>query len=62
MVNRTAVFTYSIICLMEHTQHPEYDKYKQIYDKFIADIKDKLKGQIRVIMTDVKGEFVKDIL
>ena len=50
-----------IIRLMEQTQHPEYDKYKQIYDKFITDIKDKLREQVRVIMTDVKGEFVKDI-
>ena len=49
-----------IIRLMEQTQHPEYDKYKQIYDKFIADIKDKFKEQIRAMMTDVKGEFVKD--
>ena len=55
------IFCDAIICLMEHTQHPDYDKYKQIYDKFIADIKDKLKEQIREIMTDVKGEFVKDI-
>ena len=55
------IFCDTIICLMEHTQYPEYDKYKQIYDKFIADIEDKLKEQIRVIMTDVKGEFVKDI-
>lgn len=54
------IFCDTIICLMEHTQYPEYDKYKQIYDKFIADIEDKLKEQIRVIMTDVKGEFVKD--
>ena len=54
------IFCNAIICLMEQTQHPEYDKYKQIYDKFIADIKDKLKEQVRVIMTDVKGEFVKD--
>ena len=45
---------------MEQTQHPDYDKYKQIYDKFIADIKDKLKEQVREIMTDAKGEFVKD--
>ena len=49
------------ICFMKQIQHPEYDKYKQIYDKFIADIKDKLKEQVRAIMTDVKGEFVKDI-
>ena len=55
------IFCNAIICLMEHTQHPEYDKYKQIYDKFIADIKDKLKEQVRAIMTDAKGEFVKDI-
>ena len=54
------IFCNAIICFMEQTQHPEYDKYKQIYDKFIADIEDKLKEQIRVIMTDVKGEFVKD--
>ena len=49
-----------IIRLMEQTQYPEYDKYKQIYDKFVTDIKDKLREQIRKIMTDVKGEFVKD--
>ena len=55
------IFCDTIICLMEQSQHSEYDKYKQIYDKFIADIEDKLKEQIRVIMTDVKGEFVKDI-
>ena len=55
------IFCDTIICLMEHTQYPEYDKYKQIYDKFIADFEDKLREQIRVIMTDVKGEFVKDI-
>lgn len=55
------IFCDTIIYLMEQAQHPEYDKYKQIYDKFIADIKDKLKEQIRKIMTDVKGEFVKDI-
>ena len=54
------IFCDDIICLMEQTQHPEYDRYKQIYDKFIADIKDKLKEQVRIIMTDVKGEFVKD--
>lgn len=54
------IFCDVIIYLMEQTQHPEYDKYKQIYDKFIADIKDKLKEQIRKIMIDVKGEFVKD--
>ena len=54
------IFCDTIICLMEHTQYPEYDKYKQIYDKFIADIKDKFKEQIKAIMTDVKGEFVKD--
>lgn len=50
----------SSIYFMGQAKHPEYDKYKQIYDKFIADIKDKLKEQIRKIMTDVKGEFVKD--
>lgn len=54
------IFCDTIIDLMEQTHHLEYDKYKQIYDKFIADIKDKLKEQIRAIMTDVKGEFVKD--
>ena len=54
------IFCDDIICLMEQTQHPEYDKYKQIYDKFIADIEDKLKEQVREIMTDAKGEFVKD--
>ena len=50
----------SVICFMGQAKHPKYDKYKQIYDKFIADIKDKFKEQIRAMMTDVKGEFVKD--
>ena len=54
------IFCDVVIYLMEQTQHPEYDKYKQIYDKFIADIEDKLKEQVREIMTDAKGEFVKD--
>ena len=56
------IFCDTIICLMEQSQHPEYDKYKQIYDKFIADIKDKFKEQIRAMMTDVKGEFEKDAI
>ena len=56
------IFCDTIICLMEETQHPEYDKYKQIYDKFIADIKDKFREQIRAMMTDVKGEFKKDAI
>ena len=48
------------LCFMEQIQHPEYEQYKMSYDKFVADIKEELKKQIRKIMTDVKGEFVKD--
>lgn len=50
----------SAIYFMGQAKHPEYDKYKQSYDKFVADIKDKLKQQVRSIMTEVKGEFVAD--
>ena len=49
----------NIISLMEY-QHPEYEKYKTAYDNFNALVKERLKQQIRAIMTDVKGEFVKD--
>ena len=49
----------NIISLMEY-QHPEYEKYKTAYDNFNTLIKERLKQQIRKIMTDVKGEFVKD--
>ena len=49
-----------IIFLMEHHQHPEYEKYKKAYDNFNTLIKERLKQQIRKIMIDVKGEFVKD--
>ena len=49
----------NIISLMEY-QHPEYEKYKTAYDNFNALVKERLKQQIRKIMTDVKGEFVKD--
>ena len=50
----------NIISLMEHHQHPEYEKYKTAYDNFNALVKERLKQRIRTIMTDVKGEFVKD--
>lgn len=49
----------NIISLIEY-QHPEYEKYKTAYDNFNALVKEHLKQQIRAIMTDVKGEFVKD--
>ena len=49
----------NIISLIEY-QHPEYEKYKTAYDNFNALVKERLKQQIRAIMTDVKGEFVKD--
>ena len=49
----------NIISLVEY-QHPEYEKYKTAYDNFNALVEERLKQQIRAIMTDVKGEFVKD--
>ena len=49
----------TIISLMEY-QHPEYEKYKTAYDNFNVLVKERLKQQIRKMMTDVKGEFVKD--
>lgn len=49
-----------IVFLMEHHQLPEYEKYKTVYDNFNTLVKERLKQQIRTIMTDVKGEFVKD--
>ena len=48
------------IYFMEQIQHPKYEQYKMSYDKFVADIKGELKKQIRKLMTEVKGEFVKD--
>ena len=50
----------NIIFLMEYHQLPEYEKYKTAYDNFNALVKERLKQRIRTIMTDVKGEFVKD--
>ena len=50
------IFCDTIIYLMEQTQHPEYEKYKTAYDNFNTLIKERLKQQIRKIMTDVKGE------
>lgn len=50
----------SAVYFMGQAKHPEYEKYKQSYDKFVADIKDRLKEQVRSIMTEVKGQFVKD--
>ena len=50
----------SAIYFMGQAKHPEYEKYKQSYDKFVADIKDRLKEQVRSIMTEVKGNYLKD--
>ena len=41
-------------------QHFEYEKYKTAYDNCNALVEERLKQQIRAIMPDVKGEFVKD--
>lgn len=49
----------SIISLIEY-QHLEYEKYKKVYNNFNTLVKEHLKQQIRKIMTDVKGEFIKD--
>ena len=49
----------TIIALIEY-QLPEYKKYKTAYDSFNVFVKEHLKQQIRAIMPDVKGEFVKD--
>ena len=49
----------TIIALIEY-QLPEYKKYKTAYDSFNVFVKERLKQQIRAIMPDVKGEFVKD--
>lgn len=48
------------LCFMEQIQHPEYEQYKMSYDNFVTDIKGELKKQIRKLMTEVKGEFLKD--
>ena len=56
---QSTTYIANIISLIEY-QHPEYEQYKTAYDNFNALIKERLKQQIRAIMTDVKGEFVKD--
>ena len=56
---QSTTYIADIISLIEY-QHPEYEKYKTAYDNFNALVKERLKQQIRAIMTDVKGEFVKD--
>lgn len=47
---------------MEFVHYPEFQKYKQIYCQFNHRIMEWVKQQIRAIMTDVKGEFVKDVI
>ena len=56
---QSTTYIANIISLIEY-QHPEYEKYKTAYDNFNTLVKERLKQQIRAIMTDVKGEFVKD--
>ena len=56
---QSTTYIANIISLIEY-QHPEYEQYKTAYDNFNALVKERLKQRIRTIMTDVKGEFVKD--
>ena len=51
-----------IMNVMEFVHYPEFQKYKQIYDQFNSQVMEWVKQQIRAIMTDVKGEFVKDVI
>ena len=51
-----------IMNVMEFVHYPEFQKYKQIYDQFNNQVMEWVKQQIRAIMTDVKGEFVKDVI
>lgn len=50
----------SVMFLMKQYKHPDYAEYKLVYDKFNTAVKDNLKKQIREMMMDAKGEFVKD--
>ena len=47
---------------MEFIHYPDFQKYKQIYCQFNHQIMEWVKQQIRAIMTDVKGEFKKDVI
>ena len=51
-----------IINVMEFVHYPEFQKYKQIYDQFNNQVMEWVKQKIRAIMTDVKGDFKKDII
>ena len=51
-----------IMNVMEFVHYPEFQKYKQIYDQFNSQVMEWVKQQIRVIMTDVKGEFRNDTI
>lgn len=51
-----------IMNVMEFVHYPEFQKYKQIYDQFNNQVMEWVKQKIRAIMTDVKGDFKKDII
>lgn len=50
----------SVMFLMKQYKYPDYAECKLVYDTFNTAIRDNLKKQIREMMTDAKGEFVKD--
>lgn len=56
------IFCDSTIYFMEQAKHPDYEQYKISYNKFVIDIKEEIKERIRNLMTEAKGEFVKDNL
>lgn len=58
-----AVLQYEFIYgFMEELNHPEYKKYKCMYDKFNSKVMEWIKSRIRIIIQDTKGNLIDDTI
>lgn len=52
----------AVICYMKELNHPEYQKYKCMYDEFNSKVMEWIKSRIRIIFQDTKGNLIDDII
>lgn len=62
MYARSHDYLSDALYFMKYLKHPDYWIYSEDYDKFNGQAMEWVKEQIRAILTDLKGEYVKDMI
>lgn len=52
----------AVIYYMKELNHPEYKKYKHMYDEFNSKVMEWVKSRIRIMLPDTKGNLIDDVI